>query len=179
MTKGVQAVKKQTKEIPTAADNEESKNGVVYLSRLPYGFDDRAAREFFGQFGEVKGVCFPRSKKTARSKGYMFLLFEDRDVAAIAAKTMDKYFVAGKTIHCELLPESSRILHDRFKKDTARFKFVPWQKIFAKQFDSGKTDEKRARKLQRLVENDDKKVERFRKQGINFDFPTYKSLLDN
>ena len=34
-----------------------------------------------------------RSKKTGRSRGYAFIEFEKRDVAEVAAKTMDKYMM--------------------------------------------------------------------------------------
>ena len=39
-------------------------NAVLYISRLPYGFDDKAAKGFFEQFDNIKGVCMPRSRKT-------------------------------------------------------------------------------------------------------------------
>ena len=56
-------------------------NAVLYISRLPYGFDDKAAKGFFEQFDNIKGVCMPRSRKTGWTKGYMFVLFENKKIA--------------------------------------------------------------------------------------------------
>jgi nucleolar protein 15 len=47
----------------------------------------------------------------ARSRGYGFIEFKDPEVAQIVAETMDKYFLDGKQLVCELMdPEK---IHDR------------------------------------------------------------------
>lgn len=60
------------------ANPSNNERGILYISKLPYGFDDKAAFEFFSQFDTIKGVNFPRSRKTGRSKGYMFVSFENK-----------------------------------------------------------------------------------------------------
>ncbi len=161
-----------------AVSVDEGKNAVLYLSRLPYGFTDDVAREFFSQFGEIKGVCYPRSKKSGRSKGYMFVLFEDRDVAQIACKTMNGYFMFGKALKCEVLSEKTKIVYDKFRKQSKKFRFIPWQKIFAKKFNTGVTPEKKIQKLRRLLEADEKKIQKLKELKIDFAYPTYKSLIN-
>ena len=42
----------------------EMLGSVLFLSKLPRDFDDRAACEFFKQFDEIEGVIYPRNKKT-------------------------------------------------------------------------------------------------------------------
>ena len=167
-----------TKKSATEEPVEKSTNAVLYLSRLPYGFTDDAARKFFSQFGEVKGVCFPRSKKTARSKGYMFVLFEDREIAEIAAQSMNDYLMFGKLLKAKVLPENSKIVYDRFVKESRKFKFVPWQKLFAKSFNGLKSDEQMQLKMKRLLKHDEEKIQRFKDLKIDFEFPTYASLMD-
>ena len=157
------------------AEIEKSTNAVVYVSRLPHGFDDEAGRKFFSQFGEVKGVCFPRSKKSARSHGYMFILFEDKEIAEVAAKTVNNYMMYGKMLKAKVLPQNSRIVYDRFLKKHRKFKFVPWQKLFAQKFNKNEDLEA---KMTRLMEQDQIKEERLAKLGLDFPFPTYRSLLD-
>lgn len=44
----------------------------------------------------MKGICYPRNKKTGRTKGYMFILFEDRGVADECAKAIDGYMFFKK-----------------------------------------------------------------------------------
>lgn len=48
---------------------------------------------FFSQFGRLLRVRVSRSKKTGKAKHYAFLEFQHPDVAAIAADTMDGYFL--------------------------------------------------------------------------------------
>lgn len=48
---------------------------------------------FFSQFGRLLRVRVSRSKKTGKAKHYAFLEFQLPDVAAIAADTMDGYFL--------------------------------------------------------------------------------------
>ena len=165
--------KEQTKE-----ETNFIKKGIVYLSRLPYGFDDKAAFAFFPQFGDVKGVCFPRNKKTGRSKGFMFVLFADEEVAKIAAKTMNNYVMVGKQLKACLVDvkQGSPVLQ-KFKASHSKFKFVPWKLLFRKSFDSAKDEESMKRKMRQLLESDEKKRQKLKALGINFNFAGYKHLL--
>ena len=165
----------------TDQPKEESKtvNAVLYVSRIPYGFDERAAWDFFSQFGSLKGVSYPRSSKTGRSKGYMFLLFDDKDVAKECARAMHNYYMFGKEIKTKVLPESHKIIYDKFKTQPKKFKFVPWQEIFKKTFKSNQSEEHKMKKLKQLVENDEKKMKKLKDMGIDYEFPTYRDLIKN
>jgi hypothetical protein len=55
---------------------------------------------FFSQFGRLVKVRVSRSKKTAKAKHYAFLQFAHPDVAAIAAETMDGYFLFKQVRIC-------------------------------------------------------------------------------
>jgi len=165
------------------ADNTKaeakSQNAVLYVSRLPYGFDETAAWQFFGQFGALKGVCYPRSAKSGRSKGYLFLLFDDRDVATECGRAMHNYYMFGKQVRTHVLPESHKIVHDRFRAQPTKFKFVPWTQIHKKSFGSNTSDEHRLKKMRALLENDDRKVAKLKELGIKYEFPTYRDLINN
>ena len=43
--------------------NYESEPGVVYISHLPWGFEEKPLREYFKQFGAIKQLRLSRSKK--------------------------------------------------------------------------------------------------------------------
>lgn len=154
---------------------EASVPAVVYVSRLPYGFDDEAGRTFFKQFGDIKGVCFPRSVKSGRSKGYMFVLFADQDVAKVAASAIDGYYAFGKTISAKVLDRSQKILFTKFKEDRKKFRFTPWQKMFQKSFNSTTDQEKLHAKYKKLIQADRNKQDAFQRKGIDFPFPTYEA----
>ena len=154
--------------------------GVIYISRLPYGFDDKAAFEFFPQFGEIKGVCFPRSKKTARSKGYMFVMFADQEVAKVAVKTMDGYVMVGKQLQAHLIQtKPGTAMAKKFKTEFSKFKFVPWKLLFRQRFNQAKGEDAVEKKIRRLLDGDQKKLQKLRDLDIDFNFPSYRNLLKN
>jgi len=104
--KGTKETKKKTKanrleEMAAKADMEpEEPRGVIYVGHIPDGFMEPQMRKFFGQFGRVTRLRISRSKKTARSKGYAFVEFEEESVAEIVAKTMNGYLLFDKTLVC-------------------------------------------------------------------------------
>lgn len=55
-------------------------------------------KEFFSQFGNVTRIKLARSKKTARSKGYAFIEFDNLETAAIAADTMHNRFMFDRQL---------------------------------------------------------------------------------
>ena len=67
------------------------KAGVVYLGRIPGGFEEKEMKIFFGQFGEITRMRLSRSKKTGNSKGFAFIEFPCQEVAKIVAETMNNY----------------------------------------------------------------------------------------
>ena len=166
--------KNPTKTPKTAktASETPSENAVLYISHLPYGFDDRASYSFFSQFGTLKGICFPRSKKSGRSKGYMFLLFESRQVAEICAQAVNGYFLFKKSVKCLVLPKNHKIIYNRFKKNPKKFRFVPWAVVWRKSFGEGKGE----RKVRRIVERDEEKKKRVLERGWDFEYVSYGGL---
>jgi len=99
----------RAKKIKSKNDEEnriiKDKRGAVYVGRLPRGFFEPQLRTFFSQFGAVKRVRLRRNPKTAHSRGAGWVEFELEEVAAIAAKTMNGYFLDGRTIVCNLVDE--------------------------------------------------------------------------
>jgi nucleolar protein 15 len=83
--------------------NEES--NVIYLGHIPNGFDEKAMKQYFKQFGDVKKVKLFRSMKTNRSKGYAFIQFEDHEVASIVAEAMDGYMMFERQLVCHVVPK--------------------------------------------------------------------------
>ncbi|XP_045597079.2 neurofilament heavy polypeptide [Procambarus clarkii] len=96
---------------------QEVKRGVIYLSRIPYGFFEAAMLKFFRQFGVVKNIILARSKKTGASCGYAYIEFEHYEVAKIVAKIMDGYLTFGKIMKCQIVPPervSDKLFADRY-----------------------------------------------------------------
>lgn len=92
-------------EMQAAADKEPVEaRGVIYVGHIPDGFFEPQMRKFFSQFGKVTRLRISRSKKTAKSKGYAFVEFEEESVAKIVAETMQGYLLFDKTLVCHQLP---------------------------------------------------------------------------
>ena len=94
---------------------------VVYLSHIPHGFYEKEMRGFFSQFGTVEKVRLARSKKSARSKGYAWIKFEDPRVALLVANTMDKYLLFGNTLRCNVMP-AAKVHQNLFKNCEKTFR---------------------------------------------------------
>merc|ERR1719478_1053610 len=105
----VKETKRKTKanrfeEMAAAADKEpEEPRGVIYVGHIPDGFAEPQMRKFLAQFGKVKRLRISRSKKTAKSKGFAFVEFEEESVAKIVVETMNGYLLFGKTLVCHML----------------------------------------------------------------------------
>jgi len=86
-----QKSKNQTTQTNAAEKQEadEDSRGVIYIGHLPFGFFEQQLKGFFSQFGTVTRVRLSRNPKTGRSRHYGFVEFLEREVAAIAADTMD------------------------------------------------------------------------------------------
>eukprot|EP01091_Cochliopodium_minus_P010878 TRINITY_DN2982_c0_g1_i2.p1 TRINITY_DN2982_c0_g1~~TRINITY_DN2982_c0_g1_i2.p1 ORF type:complete len:218 (-),score=61.73 TRINITY_DN2982_c0_g1_i2:40-693(-) len=98
---------KDKKTTPQKKDKNKviEKSGVIYISHLPHGFYEVQLYKYFRQFGGVLHVKLARSKKSLKPKGFAFVEFEDQDVAKIAAKSMNDYFMFGRRLKCEFVGE--------------------------------------------------------------------------
>lgn len=101
-----------------------NKEGILHIGHLPKGFNEDELKKFFSQFGDIKKLRVARSSKTARSKGFAFLQFAEPKVADIAAKSMHKYMIFGRTLQVTQVEEPHP---EMFKHANRDWKFVPTQ----------------------------------------------------
>lgn len=164
----------------------DGSKGIVYIGHLPRGFEEEELRKFFEQFGKISKIRLSRSKKTARSRGYAFLEFKDKEVAAIAVNTMDKYIIFGKQIQCHLIePELAH--KDMFNHGNREWVFIPTALKFrnkknAEQLaetEGGKTQEQKIARVEGLLQKEKEKRVRLKELGIEYEFPGYQGLVDS
>uniref|UniRef100_A0A2M4AE04 Putative ribosomal bioproteinis protein gar2 n=1 Tax=Anopheles triannulatus TaxID=58253 RepID=A0A2M4AE04_9DIPT len=84
--------------------------GVVMVKNLPRGFYERELRKLFSQFGDVLRVYVARSKRTLRCKGFAYVEFLLRDVAAIAASALNNYMMFGQVLKTVVLPRRHHVM---------------------------------------------------------------------
>jgi len=121
--------KKKNKAERFANQNKEATEvdirGVVYVGHLPYGLEEDGLRGYFSQYGEILNLSLARSHKSARSMGYAFIEFKNREVAKIAAENMNGYMLYGKKLDCRLIEDDPNL-----KVKSKRLKFIPFPKNF-------------------------------------------------
>ena len=144
----------------------EDGSHIVYVGHIPDGFFEKQMRGFFSQFGVVKRLKLFRSPKTMNSKGYGFIEFETPEIAAVVASTMNGYFLGGKQIVCDVVAKEK--LHEGMfypNKRRRKLKEVP----------PTLTDEekemKNKAKAKRFCEARERKKEKLRELGIDFEMP--------
>jgi len=84
------------KKLEKLTNSQKANRAILYLGHLPKGFNEEQLKGFFAQYGQVTRLRVSRSPKTARSRGYAYVEFAEKDVAEIAAQSMHKYLMFGK-----------------------------------------------------------------------------------
>ncbi|KAF7491503.1 putative RNA-binding protein [Sarcoptes scabiei] len=87
------------------ADNER---GVMMIKNFPHGFYEKEMYKYFSQFGKITRLKIIRSRKTGKPKNYGFIEFRFRDVAKIAAETMNNYLMFDHIVKCSVLEKVHR-----------------------------------------------------------------------
>lgn len=109
-------------------NDSDTDPGVMYLAHIPHGFFEKEITAYFSQFGPVLRVRLSRSVKTARSRGYAFVEFADKQVAQIAADAMDGYLMHRQKLVAKFVP-AEKVHPDTFKGANRNFRQIPWSRI--------------------------------------------------
>lgn len=115
-----------------------------------------------------------RSKKTARSKGYAFVEFEDLETATIVAEAMNQYMMFGQTLKAHVL-EQRQIHPDLFKNVDAlsSFRKMPNTAIKREEHNKQRTVSQDAKRIERLKKKENRLREQMKEMGVNYVFPGY------
>ncbi|RKP35298.1 hypothetical protein BJ085DRAFT_25018 [Dimargaris cristalligena] len=112
-----------------------SERGTIYVGRLPKGFEEEAMRNYFRQFGDITGCSAARNPKTQAFRHYGFVQFEHKEVAAIAAATMNNYLLEGHSLVCNVVePQKAAkmVFHPYRKREAAELAIIN-QRVHLKQ----------------------------------------------
>ncbi|KXT04159.1 hypothetical protein AC578_49 [Pseudocercospora eumusae] len=166
-----------TKTSKQKSDDAESTPGVVYISRLPYGFFEKQLRAYFSQFGTINHLRLARNRKTGKSKHYAFIEFEAASVADIVAKTMDKYLLFGHILQCKRIP-AEQVKDEIWKgpKGVKNGKVRPRNRIEGSKLRKGTDREGWERRIAREEQRRQSKQEKLKELSYDFDMPAVKSV---
>lgn len=154
-------------------DSRPQKSNVIYIGHLPKDCQERELIGFLKQFGRLSQLRLCRSHKTGGTKGYAFARFEDSEVAAIVADTMNGYLLFGKRMVCHVVPPEQ--LHGKIFSSKNRTVF---------QRRSEKPREPQSLKKMKettkdLISKERKKKAALKAMGIDYDFPGYEASLNS
>ena len=164
-----------SKQVKDAAGSSNGETGVIYIGRIPHGFYEHEMRQYFSQFGPIKRLRLSRNKKTGASKHFAFVEFEEQSTAEIVCKTMDNYLLFGHILKCQFVPKG-KVHEDLFKGANRRFKKVPWNKMAGKKLEKPLTESAWQTKLDREKSKREKKAEKLKAMGYDFEAPELKSV---
>lgn len=85
-------------------DPIKGNRGVVFFKNMPHNFFEEEMKKFFGQFGKVTRINLIRSEKTGNSCGYGYIEFYVKEVAEIAATTINNYIMFNQVCKAEYIP---------------------------------------------------------------------------
>jgi len=167
----LQTPTEDNKEVKTPSYSEKKDRGLVYISHVPHGFYEKQMREFFSQFGVVTNLRLGRSKKTGRSKGFAFVEFKYKEVAKIAADSMNNYLMFDKIVKCEVVPAEKctpAVFKGKIRPHRPPGKA---EMIAAKKRHNGKkTDAQNQQRQVRQMTKLDKMREKLEKAGVTYKF---------
>lgn len=139
--------------------------GVVYVGHIPHGFYEPQMKSFFTQFGQVTRLRLSRSKKSGRSKGYAFVEFRHKDVAKVAADSMNNYLFFNSILKCELLPDE-KVHPELFKGSEKKFSKPKSSALAGNRNDSVKTAVQEKRREMRQKKRQAQTAAKLAKFGI-------------
>ncbi|CCE78168.1 Piso0_000784 [Millerozyma farinosa CBS 7064] len=167
-TKSKHTVVANTPSNKKTANKNKNKPGVIYIGRLPEGFQEHEMKKYFRQFGDITRLRLSRNKKTGKSKHYGFIEFQHYDVAKIAAETMNNYLLFGHLLRVHSI-ENENIHDDLFKGSASRFKVVPRQKISKHLHDKAKPKETWDKLTSKYEKKKALKRKQLSQKGFDFD----------
>ncbi|XP_053698048.1 MKI67 FHA domain-interacting nucleolar phosphoprotein [Sabethes cyaneus] len=153
---------------------ERNEKGIIYVKHLPHGFFENQLRSFFSQFGDVTRIHVARSKKTLRSRGYAYVEFRYREVAQIAAETMNNYLMFGKILKTGILPAGMKRIPRKYEKaydangkETTTYKI--WLKRMVAKSNGLVTKTKVVGRNNRALAKLKKTKQKFAEMGVDYD----------
>mmetsp|Transcript_3903 Transcript_3903/g.6143 ORF Transcript_3903/g.6143 Transcript_3903/m.6143 type:complete len:299 (-) Transcript_3903:189-1085(-) len=155
-------------------ENQNEASDVIYVGHLPREFEERELKGFLGQFGRVLRLKLFRSRKTANSRCFAFVKFEDEEVASIVSETMSGYLMGEKRLVCHVIPKD-KIHPDLFKESNRIFKKVNFRKIHRNKVNRPKSADRMQKITKTLLIRERKKRKKLKELGINYDFPGYET----
>lgn len=138
---------------------------MIYLGRIPEGFEEAEMEKYFKQFGDITNVKLSRNKKTGKSKHYGFIEFTNMEVAKIAAEAMNNYLIFGHLLKCYVVENPSDMIFS-----STKFKIIPWKNVSKFRNDKPKSQEHWDKLNKKFDLNKQKRKQNLNQKGIDLSY---------
>lgn len=81
--------------------DEYKDSAYIFIGGLHYDLTEGDVITIFSQYGEVMDVNLPRDKKTGKTKGFGFLMYEDQRSTVLAVDNLNGADVLGRTLRVD------------------------------------------------------------------------------
>ncbi|KAI6100232.1 hypothetical protein EDD16DRAFT_287711 [Pisolithus croceorrhizus] len=81
--------------------DEYKDSAYIFIGGLHYDLTEGDIITIFSQYGEVMDVNLPRDKKTGKTKGFGFLMYEDQRSTVLAVDNLNGADVLGRTLRVD------------------------------------------------------------------------------
>lgn len=155
--------KKQDKQ---SKDAKQEKKGIIYIGRIPKGFEEFEMKKYFSQFGDIERLRISRNKKSGASKHYGYIQFKHYDVAKIAAETMNNYLIYGHLLKVHVIeePKKNLFIGDRDRK----FRANQWQQKLINKHNNLKSQDEWDKLQDGFNSRKQSRSENLKTKGINY-----------
>ncbi|KAL6930094.1 hypothetical protein ACO0SA_001501 [Hanseniaspora valbyensis] len=159
--KKLDTTEKKTKDSETKSKKE---NKILYVSRLPQGFEEQELKKYFSQFGDINKCKIAKNKKTNKSRHYGFIKFYNDDDCDAAADSMDNYLLMGHLLRVKVVKGNSISKLRDYKKNIILKEKLKWKNLDKINSENVSKYEQEAdsRHAQRL--------EKLKESGIDFEY---------
>lgn len=122
------------KKLDTTAKTNKKKESkkqkkIVYVSRLPKGFEEAELKKYFSQFGDIKACKIAKNKKTNKSRHYGFIKFENDDDCDVASESMDNYLLMGHILKVKVIKGGNISKLRDYKKNIILREKLKWKNL--------------------------------------------------
>ncbi|SGZ38172.1 uncharacterized protein HGUI_00372 [Hanseniaspora guilliermondii] len=157
------------KKLDTTINNNKKKESkkqkkILYVSRLPKGFDEAELAKYFSQFGDITACKIAKNKKTNKSRHYGFIKFDNDDDCDVASESMDNYLLMGHILKVKVIKGGNISKLRDYKKNIILREKLKWKNLDKITEDTVEKYEKQA---------DDRHANRLNKlkeSGIEFEY---------
>ncbi|XBW38691.1 hypothetical protein QEN19_004279 [Hanseniaspora menglaensis] len=137
---------------------------ILYVSRLPKGFEEQELKKYFSQFGDINKCKIAKNKKTNKSRHYGFIKFYNDDDCDAASESMDNYLLLGHLLKVKVVKGNGISKLRDYKKNIILKEKLKWKNL-------DKINSENVEKYEQEANSrHSQRLEKLKETGIEFEY---------